>query len=241
MLLRYYLTPAKLLHIAGVLWRNYGIRLPCVVIARFAVYGWCVLFRTGKTFNLDGRHYSYALNLQNATFRIERAVEIPVALQMFQLTGDILEVGNVLSQYCRFHHDVVDKYEQCEGVQNVDIIDYHPEKRYDLIISVSTLEHVGWDEVPKEPEKLLTAVQNMKNLLKPGGRMILTVPLGYNDYLDSCLQTGLFGLSRVMYMKRISARNDWEQTTLPDAMGRKYGSRYPCANAIAIGIYERLN
>ena len=70
----------------------------------------------------------------------------------------ILEVGNILSHYFSVNHDIVDKYEKDVDVINQDIIDYHPNKKYDLIVSISSLEHVGEDETPREPKKILYAL-----------------------------------------------------------------------------------
>jgi hypothetical protein len=59
---------------------------------------------------------------------------------------NILEIGNVLSHYFPVNHDIVDKYEKADGVINQDVVHFYSPKKYDLIVSVSTLEHVGWDE-----------------------------------------------------------------------------------------------
>ncbi len=238
MRLHHYLNFGKIKGIVGILWHMYGIKAPAVIVSRLCTYGWCRLFRSGKTFLFDGCRYSYVYNLQNATFRNERAVEIPIALTKFPLQGDVLEVGNVLSQYMKFPHDVVDKYEQDVQVQNVDIVEYCPNKQYDLVISISTFEHVGWDEIPKEPAKVVRAVQQVKSLLKPAGRLLVTVPTGYNEFLDACLRTNSLGFSRVLYMKRTSRANDWEEATCEEALARKYGSIYPCANAIAVCMFK---
>lgn len=205
---------------------------------RFLAYAWHRVFRANKTFALEGQSYPYAVHLQNATFRNERAVEIPIALGMFPLAGQILEVGNVLSQYGRFPHDIVDKYEEGAGVVNVDIVDYEPGKRYDTIISISTLEHVGWDETPREPEKLLRAMAKLRSLLTPGGRLLITVPLGYNSCLDAFIRDGAFEGIRWLYLERVSRANDWVQTTQEKALQRGFASRYPCANALAVGMRD---
>lgn len=239
MRLHYYLAPKKLRAIFSILWHSYGIAAPVIVFSRFSMYVWVLLFRSMKTFSLDGKVYQYAAHLQNATFRVERAVEIPIALEMFPWVGDVLEVGNVLSQYIQLPHDIVDKYEKGDGVQNIDVVDYSPEKRYDLIICISTLEHVGWDETPKEPEKILTALKAMKTLLTDKGKMLITVPLGYNEFLDQCIVDGSLGFSRTLFMARTSRMNDWKQTNFEEASAHKYGEVYPCANGIAIGIVEK--
>ncbi len=239
MRLHYALAPKKLKEIFGCLWHTYGFKTPIIVVSRFIRYLWVLLFRSKKTFSLDGRVYHYATHLSNATFRVERAVEIPLAIEMFPWAGAILEIGNVLSQYIRFSHDIVDKYEKGDGVQNIDIVDYSPEQRYDLIVCISTLEHVGWDETPKEPEKILTAIEAIKKLLSDKGKLLITVPLGYNEFLDQCIADGRLGFSRTLFMKRISHMNDWVETNFEDASAHKYGEIYPCANGIAIGIFEK--
>lgn len=93
-------------------------------------------------------------------------------------------MGNVLSNYFSVNHDIVDKYEKSYGVINHDIVDFNPDKKYDLIVSILTLEHVGWDEIPKEPTKILSAIKNMIALLEPEGKIVVTLPLGYNPEMD---------------------------------------------------------
>ena len=87
----------------------------------------------------------------------------------------------MLSHYMPVAHEVVDKYERAPGVRNVDVLDLPPEPAYDLIVSVSTLEHVGRDERPREPER---AVQRARAPARgscgPGGELFATVPVGYN-------------------------------------------------------------
>jgi cyclopropane fatty-acyl-phospholipid synthase-like methyltransferase len=34
---------------------------------------------------------------------------------------------------------------------NEGVVDFHPSKRYDIIVSISTFEHIGLDEKPKDP------------------------------------------------------------------------------------------
>ena len=81
---------------------------------------------------------------------------------------NILEVGNVLSHYFRVHHDVIDKYEKTNGVINIDAVDFDPPKRYDLIVTISTLEHVGWNENSRDSTKIPSAIENLKGLIIAG-------------------------------------------------------------------------
>jgi hypothetical protein len=128
----------------------------------------------------------------NTTWRNERAIEIPIA-QWFiaQREGRGLEVGHVLGHYQRgLSHTVLDLYERAAGVINEDVAEYTPSSPFDWIVSVSTLEHVGRDETPKDPAKAGHAISNLQSMLKPSGRMLITAPLGYSPGLDRVIEDG---------------------------------------------------
>ena len=82
----------------------------------------------------------------NVTWANERCVELALARRF--LAGippeRILEVGNVTPHYFGGGHTVVDKYEL--GALQVDIVDFESDRRFDLILSISTFEHIGFDE-----------------------------------------------------------------------------------------------
>lgn len=171
----------------------------------------------------------------------ERAVEIPIVMEFLKdkLGSNILEVGNVLPNYYSFPHDIVDKYERAPGVINEDIVDYAPGKNYDSIVSISTLEHVGWDETPRDPEKFSRAVVNLQRILKSGGEMIVTMPLGYNTNLDRQIGDQQTGFPETYFLKRISKDNQWAEARLEEVASARYGSPFPCANALFVGVYKK--
>jgi SAM-dependent methyltransferase len=148
----------------------------------------------------------------NNTWYNERQVELPVFKRVYDQHrySTVLEVGNVLSHYYDTGHDVVDKYEDAPGVDNVDVTDYHPGRQYDLILSISTLEHVGYDEPGKTPEKSVDAVNHLKDLLTPGGTLVFSAPLGYNPYIDRHIQNDAFN-AEYTYMER--SPDGWHQIT----------------------------
>lgn len=193
-----------------------------------------------KTFKLQGKSYRYYCRNYNTTWKNERAVEIPVIWEIVKnCKGKILEVGNVLSHYHSFPHDIVDKYEKADGVINSDVVDFHPSQRYDLIVSVSTLEHVGVDEKPADPKKVLKAIENLKsNCLAVGGTMVITVPLGHNPELDKALKQGRIDLGKQFYLKRLSKNNLWRQTDRDSVENVAYDSPYPFGNGIVIAILD---
>jgi hypothetical protein len=201
-------------------------------------YCYFKVFKSSRTFQFQGKNYKYFYNLYNTTWENERAVEIPIVREILQEHQGkmILEVGNVIPHYFDVDHDVVDKYENAINVINQDVIDYHPTKKYDLIISISTLEHVGWDESPREPEKILRAIDNLKSCLVAGGKMVVTFPLGYNSAMDKFLLDGRFNFIQQYTLRRTTHDNQWEEIDENTFRPLKFGYPYPSANGLVIGI-----
>ncbi|MGE0470332.1 MAG: cyclopropane-fatty-acyl-phospholipid synthase family protein [Nitrospira sp.] len=192
-----------------------------------------------NTFAFNGRTYSYLYHFCNKTWKNERGVEIPIFRDILlrHQTARILEVGNVLSHYVPIHHDVVDKYEVAPGVINQDIVEFAPTARYDLILSISTLEHVGWDEVPRKPAKLLQAIEHLRDrCLAPGGQIMVSLPIGYNDFFDGLLRDGKSPFTQQHFLKRISTRNYWVESDWNGCKDATYG-RF-VAYAIVIGTIQ---
>ncbi|MGE3620332.1 MAG: glycosyltransferase [Acidimicrobiia bacterium] len=191
-----------------------------------------------RPLRFQGRDLPYVRHHYNRAWRNERSVELTLARDFLSGTraGRTLEIGNVLSHYWPVDHEVLDKYEASPGVLNEDIVDFHPEEPYDRVVSISTLEHVGWDERPREPDKVLRAYRNIRTLVRPGGSILLTCPIGQNPHLDEYLQAGEIDFPVQVVLRRTSADNLWEQTTLAEVAGARYGSPYRNANALFVGI-----
>lgn len=145
-----------------------------------------------NTFQWQGHELAYLDHPYNTTRLNERAVEVPIALQFIAENvtdvqrARVLEVGNVLGHYTNAWWSVADRYEPGEGVMAEDLFDL--DGRRDVIVAISTLEHVRWD--PPEPREIeptggLRAIEHLLGLLAPGGRMLVTVPFGQQPYLDS--------------------------------------------------------
>jgi hypothetical protein len=192
-----------------------------------------------KTFLFQGHEYPYFYSFINTTWINERCIEIPIVMEIVKdyRGKKILEIGNVLSRYFSFEHLIVDKYEIANGVINEDVVDFKPKEKYDLIISISTLEHIGWDEKPRDDMKIPHAIENLKNLLRSnGGMMIVTFPLGQNSVLDKLLKDKVIQFTKLYYLKRISKRNEWKEVSWEDVQDAEYGTPFPFANALVIGI-----
>ncbi len=149
-------------------------------------------------FTFQNRQFSY--NCIPVNNRAERAVEIPIVLDFLarQYSGgeDLLEVGNVLQQYEEALGNptylrprrIIDKFERGKGIENIDVMDLDPAKKYKTIISISTLEHIGQHATPNgefgeihdriDREAPLKAIAKVYDQLEIGGCALITVPFG---------------------------------------------------------------
>jgi len=199
-----------------------------------------------RAFVFQGRVYRYFYHPYNVTWKNERCVEVPIVHEIVRqhMPENTLEVGNVLSHYFPVHHDIVDKHETFPGVTNEDVVDYHPKKKYRLIISISTLEHVGWDEMyagwqgPREPAKILKAINNLVTLLSDEGLMVVTIPIGYHAELDRLLREGRIPFTERYCLRRIS-KNEWKETGWDDICGLPFGHPFSNANGLVVGMFRK--
>jgi hypothetical protein len=185
---------------------------------------------------------SQEFHAHNATWSNERALELAIA--GFELSaasnGSILEVGSVLTHYsigADHPRTIVDKYEPEVGVTNLDVFDFVPESRFDLVLSISTFEHIGIDEhdAGYEPERALAAVDHVvSKLLTKGGRLILTVPVGYNKALDQAAFEPKGRLEPVAAYLRLDRRNRWQAVEPGDLARTRYGRPYRAGNGLVV-------
>ncbi|HZT71308.1 MAG TPA: hypothetical protein VFC10_16375 [Terriglobia bacterium] len=194
------------------------------------------------TFSFRGKLYRHFWHRYNATWRNERAVEIPIVRDFIEQAhgGRILEIGNVLSHYGPISHEVVDKYEKAEGVQNEDVCSFRPGGKYDLIVSISTLEHVGFDEEPKDETKALRAFESLRGLLASKGKLVVTIPLGYNPFLDVMIDEGRIAFTERAYLKRKPDRNEWREVGADEVGNPRYDRNAYVAHELLIGIFDNL-
>jgi hypothetical protein len=177
-----------------------------------------------RTFTFGGREYRYLHHRYHYTWLNERAVEVPIAAAALEERrgGRVLELGNVLSHYLPVDHTIVDKYEHAPGVINEDVLDLPAHERYDLILSISTLEHVGYEEDPRDPEKAGRAVTKLVELLEPGGRLLATFPAGFNLALDEQVRSGVLPFNELRAMRRVSPLNRWREVPLEAVWDAEY-------------------
>lgn len=172
----------------------------------------------------------------NSAWDNERFVELAVAGHwLTQVDGRGLEVGNVLAHYrIDAPRIVVDRYEQAPGVYNIDALAV--DGTYPWVVSISTLEHVGWDPPePRQPGRALDALLHLRSLLADGGRMLVTVPLGWNPPLDEAIAAGVSAPTRdCVYVRDLAGvwRQHGARTWAP------YGVTDAWAGAVWVAEWE---
>lgn len=189
-------------------------------------------------FEFGGGHYAYFRHPYNRAGQNMRAVEVPIVREMLRGRWEwdrILEVGNVLSHYMDTGWPALDAREQGPHVIHADVMRWQPEQRFDLIVSVSTLEHVGHGRYAAltgatTPGDVLARIRSW---LAPGGELLATVPLGYNELLDAQLAAGEMPADEVRCMRRVSDDNEWQECTLEEALAAERPAGYLWAVGMA--------
>jgi SAM-dependent methyltransferase len=202
------------------------------------------LFKSSETFEFQGNSYHYLFHAYCPTWKNERAVIIPIAWDMVQKCRyegkEILEIGNMLSYVFKVDHDIIDKYEVADGIINEDVADFNSSKRYDLIISIFTLQWVGRYESPPEPAKAMRTIENLKRHLAHGGKIVVIHGFGENPDMDKLIRKGTLRFDKCFYLQRVSGYK-WKETTWEDVKDKAYDRSIPTANGVVIGIIYRAS
>jgi SAM-dependent methyltransferase len=189
----------------------------------------------------------------------ERVVEIPWALSRLVASGRVLEVGYAyaepvyLAGLLRAGVELVgvDLAERdVEGMEclTADVRSLPlPDDSVDQALLVSTLEHVGADNsgyglaAEDDPGSRVDALKELGRVVRPGGRLLVTVPLGEpGDHgwfrLDDVAGwTSLFtGAGLFVEEQEAYALSDegWRVAPAFDPRGVGYGDRGPAASAV---------
>ena len=233
---------SRLLHRASEELSQHGIGgMIRQVVDKVVAYGQCPWKRltySRQSFRFGNQRFNYASHSYNVTWRNERAVEVPVLMSFLRKRGygcRILELGNVSRYYGVTNCTIVDKYEQCYGVTNQDFVDFNDEEQYDGFVSISTIEHIGYDEPERDPDKILKVFSKLGSLVRDNSSVLVSFPTGYNEHLDAHLAAGRLPFQHVGFLKRIDKANHWEECSQEDALSRRYNSTFPYANAVAFG------
>jgi septal ring factor EnvC (AmiA/AmiB activator) len=226
-----------------------------------------------RTFTFKGKELYYnRIKFNNPT---ERAVEISIAFDFIaNLTNPqkILEIGNVLSHYENSLSEnigirsrrIVDKFEVDLGVENQDLMSLPSAEKYDAIVSISSVEHVGQGDDPsggygeqieyRDLEGPLKAIAKIYDLLAIDGKALITVPFGKltdaewyiqfsQEYLDVLWKK--YGIPKdaisANYLKLIDRETVdenhymlWKEVNALEVSDSEYGWPWSQANAIAV-------
>jgi SAM-dependent methyltransferase len=197
--------------------------------------------------------------LQAAPGTDERVVEIPWVLSRVAEFGRVLEVGYAhaeaayLAALMRTGVDLVGvdfAARDLEGIEtaqaDVRALPFDA-GAFDQVLLVSTLEHVGADNsvygVAGEPDDdaRLRALRELRRILRKGGRMLVTVPMGEpgdygwfrqedeNGWLRLYARAGFFVEEVEAYELTVDG---WRVARLFDATDVRYGDRGPAASAV---------
>lgn len=209
--------------------------------------GWGSSYTAGRmgryagdsTFRLDGDTFPYLRHPYRWSWLTERAVEVPVVQRIVDahLGKRILEVGNVLSHYGPAEHVIVDKYEQAAGVLNRDVLDLVDLGSFDLVVAISTLEHVGWDEQPRRPWLAAAGAAALRDLVAPGGQLVLTIPMGYNPTFEAAVRSGEVPASSQVALRR-SSRTRWNQVPIDGVWDAPYDWILMAASGVIIQTWQ---
>lgn len=188
---------------------------------------------TRAPFTFRGTPFAYFEHKYNCASINMRSVEVPIIRRyLADKRPRKLEIGNVLSHYQTTTWPIIDIQEKGERVHNVDIMKFKPKEPFNLIVSISTLEHIGQGKYAKRTAavSLQRIVDHIRGMLAPGGVFVATVPVGFNKMIDTGIRNDATGADHVWYMHRIEG-NEWEMCDKETALSTTKGR---WANAMAV-------
>ena len=90
------------------------------------------------------------------------------------------------------------------------------------------------------PDKTFQAIESLKKLLNTNGKIIITVPIGYNPNLDNLLKSGKIKFDERLCLKRVSKDNRWIETDWTGIENLKFNHPFPFANGLLIGVIKAI-
>ena len=189
----------------------------------------------------------------------ERVVEIPWVLSRLRTSGRVLEVGYAFAETAylggllRAGVELVGADLATRDVEGMETVEADvrnlpfPERSFDQVLLVSTLEHVGADNTvyglgaESDPTARLEALQELGRVLRRDGSLLVTVPLGepgdhgWFRQEDESGWTQLFARAD-LFVEEVETYElqpeGWRAVTAFRPEGVHYGERGPAASAV---------
>ncbi len=189
----------------------------------------------------------------------ERVVEIPWVLSRLRMSGRVLEVGYAFAETAylggllRAEVELVGADLAARVVEGMETVEADvrelpfPERSFDQVLLVSTLEHIGADntvyglDAESDGPARLEALRELKRVLRREGSLLVTVPLGepgdhgWFRQEDEGGWTELFARAD-FFVEEIEAYElqleGWRAAPGFRAEGVRYGERGPAASAV---------
>jgi len=189
----------------------------------------------------------------------ERVVEIPWVLSRLRPSARVLEVGYAFAEpaylagLLRAGVELVGAdlaTREIEGMETVeaDVRELpFPDRSFDQVLLVSTLEHVGADntvyglQAESDGDSRVRALRELRRVLRRDGSLLVTVPLGEPGDYGWFRQENERGWARLyaragFFIEELEAYEltpeGWRATRDFRAEGVRYGERGPAASAV---------
>jgi SAM-dependent methyltransferase len=197
--------------------------------------------------------------LQAAAGTDERVVEIPWVLSRLRLSGRVLEVGYAFAETAylggllRAGVELVGADLATRDVDGMETVEADvrklpfPERSFDQVLLVSTLEHIGADNTvyglaaESDGDARAEALRELKRVLRTDGSLLVTVPLGepgdhgWFRQEDEHGWIGLFAHAD-FFLEESEAYElgdeGWSAAPAFRPEGVRYGTRGPAASAV---------
>ena len=155
-------------------------------------------------FELDASDYRYLYDRHKFTWLTERAVEVPVAQALVDQHAPDRRARDRQRALALPPAAALGRRQvrAGPGVLNRDVLDLGGLGRFDLIVAISTLEHVGLGRAARAIRQRHSAPSRCcAALLAPEGLLAITVPVGYNTAFDAALRSGQVPLHRAVALR----------------------------------------
>jgi hypothetical protein len=194
----------------------------------------------------------------------EQAVEVPFVMRQIRETDkSILDFGafesTVPLQLAALGHEVTVwdqrpypfRHSRIHVISDDILSDQATQNRaFDVVMSISTVEHIGLgnygDISDHDGDK--RAVSALWRLVRPGGRLIVTVPAGvgsvqrgYRIYDQARLREVFPFASAMHFFQKQGRAAEWNRVSAEEATSHTYADRYATmpVEAVAIAVCEK--